>query len=364
MMTAPRIPGFVETLPKLRGRIQADAPLAPFTWFRAGGAAEVLMRPADADDLAGFLSRLPNEVPVHVIGACSNLIVRDGGLPGVTIRLARGFSTISPETDGIVAGAAALDVTVAEHAAAAELTGLEFLSGIPGSIGGAVAMNAGAYGGDLANVLDWAEIVTRTGERRRLAAAELAFAIDVGVAEINVSESSVFSSIHPQLPVAAAFNPESRVIRRETIRIARLDEVFAEFPKGRAFLKIDTQGYEQQVLMGASGCISEFLGVQMELPIIHLYEGTWRFQEAVAYMDERGFEISNIAPVKHQRNTRRSHVEHRCSQSRAAHAQPRQKNKRAQQSAGNAAGSIRGVDPASGPGYGHNPARLPSHRDR
>jgi UDP-N-acetylmuramate dehydrogenase len=176
MMTAPRIPGFVETLPKLRGRIQADAPLAPFTWFRAGGAAEVLMRPADADDLAGFLSRLPNEVPVHVIGACSNLIVRDGGLPGVTIRLARGFSTISPETDGIVAGAAALDVTVAEHAAAAELTGLEFLSGIPGSIGGAVAMNAGAYGGDLANVLDWAEIVTRTGERRRLAAAELAFA--------------------------------------------------------------------------------------------------------------------------------------------------------------------------------------------
>jgi UDP-N-acetylmuramate dehydrogenase len=176
MMTAPRIPGFVETLPKLRGRIQADAPLAPFTWFRAGGAAEVLMRPADADDLAGFLSRLPNEVPVHVIGACSNLIVRDGGLPGVTIRLARGFSTISPETDGIVAGAAALDVTVAEHAAAAELTGLEFLSGIPGSIGGAVAMNAGAYGGDLANVLDWAEIVTRTGEQRRLAAAELAFA--------------------------------------------------------------------------------------------------------------------------------------------------------------------------------------------
>jgi UDP-N-acetylmuramate dehydrogenase len=163
MMAAPRIPGFVETLPKLRGRVQLDAPLAPFTWFRSGGAA-------------GFLSRLPNEVPVHVIGACSNLIVRDGGLPGVTIRLARGFSTISPETDGIVAGAAALDVTVAEHAAAAELTGLEFLSGIPGSIGGAVAMNAGAYGGDLAHVLDWAEIVTRTGEQRRLAAADLVFA--------------------------------------------------------------------------------------------------------------------------------------------------------------------------------------------
>ena len=176
MMTAPRVPEFLESLPKSRGRVQMDAPLAPFTWFRAGGAAEVLVRPADVDDLADFLRDLPHEVPVHVIGACSNLIVRDGGLPGVTIRLARGFSTITVAPDGIVAGAAALDVTVAEHAAAAGLTGLEFLSGIPGSIGGAVAMNAGAYGGDMATVLNWVEIVTRTGEQRRLFGAHLAFA--------------------------------------------------------------------------------------------------------------------------------------------------------------------------------------------
>jgi UDP-N-acetylmuramate dehydrogenase len=176
MMPASQMPGWIESLPKLRGRIQTDAPLAPFTWFRAGGAAEVLIRPSDANDLADLLRNLPHEVPVHVIGACSNLIVRDGGLPGVTIRLARGFSTITPEADGIVAGAAALDVTVAEHAAAAGLAGLEFLSGIPGSIGGAVAMNAGAYGGDMATVLDWAEIVTRTGEQRRLTAQQLAFA--------------------------------------------------------------------------------------------------------------------------------------------------------------------------------------------
>jgi len=176
MMTASRIPGLLESLPKSRGRTQANAPLAPFTWFRAGGSAEVLVRPADAEDIAAFLHALPNEVPVHVIGACSNLIVRDGGLSGVTIRLARGFSTITVEADGIIAGAAALDVTVAEHAAAAGLTGLEFLSGIPGSIGGAVAMNAGAYGGDIASVLDWAEVVTRTGEQRRLATAQLAFA--------------------------------------------------------------------------------------------------------------------------------------------------------------------------------------------
>ena len=175
MTTAP-VPGFVETLPPVRGRVQADAPLAPFAWFRAGGKAEALVRPADVGDLSAFLRALPNEVPVHVIGACSNLIVRDGGLPGVTIRLARGFSTIKAEADGLTAGAAALDVTVAEHAAAAGLTGLEFLSGIPGSIGGAVAMNAGAYGGDLSGVLDWVEVVTRNGEPRRLPARQLSFA--------------------------------------------------------------------------------------------------------------------------------------------------------------------------------------------
>jgi len=171
-MAAPILSGW----PSLRGRMQASAPLAPFTWFRAGGAAELLVRPADTEDLASFLRDLPHEVPVYVIGATSNLIVRDGGLPGVTIRLTRGFSAIAPETNGIVAGAAALDVTVAEHAAAAGLTGLEFLSGIPGSIGGAVTMNAGAYGGEMAQVLDWAEVVTRTGEQRRLLGPELAFA--------------------------------------------------------------------------------------------------------------------------------------------------------------------------------------------
>jgi UDP-N-acetylmuramate dehydrogenase len=136
----------------------------------------VLVRPADVDDLAQFLVALPHNLPMHVLGACSNLIIRDGGLLGVTIRLARGFSAIEVEADGVIAGAASLDVTVAEHAAAAGLTGLEFLSGIPGTIGGAVAMNAGAYGGDVAGVLEWAEIVAREGRARRMSAADLAFA--------------------------------------------------------------------------------------------------------------------------------------------------------------------------------------------
>ena len=134
------------------------------------------LRPADEADLAQLLAALPHTLPMHVLGAGSNLIIRDGGLPGVTIRLARGFSVIDVEADGVVAGAAALDVTVAEHAAAAGLTGIEFLSGIPGTLGGAVAMNAGAYGGDIASVLDWAEIVSREGSARRMSAADLAFA--------------------------------------------------------------------------------------------------------------------------------------------------------------------------------------------
>jgi UDP-N-acetylmuramate dehydrogenase len=112
-------------------------------------------------------------MPVTVIGAASNLIVRDGGINGVVVKLARGFGDVTVEADGVIAGAAALDVTVSEYAAEAGLAGLEFLSGIPGTIGGAVAMNAGAYGGDIAEVLDWAEIVTRAGELLRVPAMDL-----------------------------------------------------------------------------------------------------------------------------------------------------------------------------------------------
>lgn len=159
---------------RLRGRAQADAPLGAQTWFRVGGPAEFLVRPADADDLAAFLAALPHHVPVVAIGAASNLIVRDGGVRGVVIKLARGFNAIEIDGRGVIAGAAALDITVAEHAAAAGLAGIEFLSGIPGSIGGAVAMNAGAYGSDVAACLDWAEIVTSDGQLIRLPAEKLA----------------------------------------------------------------------------------------------------------------------------------------------------------------------------------------------
>jgi UDP-N-acetylmuramate dehydrogenase len=153
-------------LPPLRGRVQAEAPLAPFTWFRVGGPAEWLIRPADLDDLLLLLRDMPEATPLTVLGAASNVIIRDGGVRGVVLRLARGFGEIVAEPDGLIAGAAALDLTVAEHAAAAGLAGLEFLSGIPGTIGGAVAMNAGAYGAELRDVLDWAEIATPRGLQR------------------------------------------------------------------------------------------------------------------------------------------------------------------------------------------------------
>lgn len=161
------------TIPATRGRLKEAEPLAPMTWFRVGGPAEFLLRPADVQDLCDFMAQLPLEMPITVIGAASNLIMRDGGINGVVIKLARGFGEVDIEADGIIAGAAALDITVSEHAASAGLSGLEFLSGIPGTIGGAVAMNAGAYGGDMAGVLDWVEIVTRAGALRRLGVQEL-----------------------------------------------------------------------------------------------------------------------------------------------------------------------------------------------
>jgi FkbM family methyltransferase len=156
-------------------------------------------------------------------------------------------------------------------------------------------------------------LAARAGKDKRWKALNVAVGDKEGTVEINVSEASQFSSIHSQLPAATAFALEAGVIRRETVRVARLDYLFEEMPPRKgAFLKIDTQGYEQQVLSGASKCLSDFLGVQMELPIIHLYEGTWRFHEAVAYMSERGFEISNLLPVNYDRTDQTSLLEIDC----------------------------------------------------
>lgn len=151
-------------MPAARGRLQADAPLAPLTWFWVGGPAEILFMPADAQDLSDFMAALSAEIPVSVIGAGSNLLIRDGGVSGVVVLLGAGFGDIHIREDGLItAGAAVMDVKLASAARDASLTGLEFLRGIPGTLGGAVRMNAGAYGGEIREVFVSARGVDRHG---------------------------------------------------------------------------------------------------------------------------------------------------------------------------------------------------------
>ena len=167
-----------DNLPQVRGRLLRDEPLGPFTWFRVGGAADVLFLPADEADLSDFLAALPAEVPVTVLGVGSNVIVRDGGVEGVVIRLAgKAFAEISiDEEEGwVIADAGALDAMVAKAAAKAGLAGLEFYAGIPGTIGGALTMNAGCYGSETKDVLVSAWGLNRAGERVDYALADFGY---------------------------------------------------------------------------------------------------------------------------------------------------------------------------------------------
>lgn len=164
----------LERLPAVRGRYTENVPLAQITWFRVGGPAEVVFRPADTEDLAAFLASKPKDVPVTVLGVGSNLLVRDGGIPGVVVRLGRGFAAIAAgDEDTLDAGAAALDINVARVALEVGVGGLEFLSGIPGTIGGALRMNAGAYGSEISDILVSARGIDSRGRVRDLPAADL-----------------------------------------------------------------------------------------------------------------------------------------------------------------------------------------------
>ncbi|MDI2090763.1 UDP-N-acetylmuramate dehydrogenase [Commensalibacter oyaizuii] len=160
-------------LPNLKGKINFNVPLHTRSWFRVGGNAEILINPADDEDLAYILQQLPLEWPITTLGATSNLLIRDGGISGITFQLRKGFNQVIQDQNGLIVGAACLDTTVAEHAAVAGITGLEFLVGIPGSIGGAVKMNAGAHGSEMATIIDWVEIITRDGKIKRLSVSEL-----------------------------------------------------------------------------------------------------------------------------------------------------------------------------------------------
>jgi UDP-N-acetylmuramate dehydrogenase len=191
------VPDLVDALrvkmPALRGRLLPNQPLAELTWFRVGGPAQVLFMPEDEDDLSYFLRELPPEIPVTTIGLGSNLIVRDGGVPGVVVRLGRGFNEIAVDGLRIRAGAAVPDVKVARAAQEGGVAGLSFLRGIPGGIGGALRMNGGAYGGEIKDVLVEARGVDRGGNVHTYSNAEMNFSYrHCGVADDVIFTQAMF----------------------------------------------------------------------------------------------------------------------------------------------------------------------------
>lgn len=244
----------IERLPPVRGRLRETAPLAAVTWFRVGGPAEVMFRPADADDLAAFLRDCPLDVPLTVIGVGSNLLVRDGGVPGVVIRLGAAFAAIAVEGGEITAGAAALDGNVARVACDAGLAGLEFLSGVPGTIGGAVRMNAGAYGREIKDCLIAADIVERSGARATLGAADL----DLAYRRSALPAGAVVTAVRL---AGTVDEPAAIAARMATIRGAREatqpvrsrtgGSTFANPPGEKAWMLIDRAGCRGLAIGGA-----------------------------------------------------------------------------------------------------------------
>jgi len=241
-------------MPELRGRLLANQSLAELTWFRVGGPAQVFYIPEDENGLAYFLRNLPTEIPVYVIGAGSNLIVRDGGVPGVIIRLGRGFNEVKIE-DGqrIRAGAAMLDVKVAREAQKAGIAGLAFYSGIPGSIGGALRMNGGAYGGETKDVLIEARGVDRTGKPKIYTNAEMEFSYrHCGVSEDVVFTSALFRGRAGDPAAIATEMAEIKVKREESQPRNRTGGSTFKNPPGKSAWKlVDEAGCRGLTIGGA-----------------------------------------------------------------------------------------------------------------
>ena len=241
-------------MPELRGRLLANQSLAELTWFRVGGPAQVFYIPEDENGLAYFLRNLPTEIPVYVIGAGSNLIVRDGGVPGVIIRLGRGFNEVKIE-DGqrIRAGAAMLDVKVAREAQKAGIAGLAFYSGIPGSIGGALRMNGGAYGGETKDVLIEARAVDRTGKPKIYTNAEMEFSYrHCGVSEDVIFTSALFRGRAGDPAAIATEIAEIKVKREESQPRNRTGGSTFKNPPGKSAWKlVDEAGCRGLTIGGA-----------------------------------------------------------------------------------------------------------------
>ncbi|MBV9561658.1 MAG: UDP-N-acetylmuramate dehydrogenase [Bradyrhizobium sp.] len=240
-------PELKAAMPGLRGRLLANESLAPLTWFRVGGRAQALFTPADEDDLAYFLKHLPDAIPVHVVGVGSNLIVRDGGLPGVVIRLSpRAFGEVSVAGDIVSAGAAALDKRVAEAAAAANLAGLEFYFGIPGTIGGALRMNAGANGGETKDVLVEATGIDRNGNRHVFTNADMKF----GYRAAGVDPAIIFTAARFR---GRSASPEAIRVRMEEVQQHRETAQPIREKTGGSTFK-NPPGHSAWQLIDAAGC--------------------------------------------------------------------------------------------------------------
>ncbi|WP_411820752.1 UDP-N-acetylmuramate dehydrogenase [Hyphococcus formosus] len=214
----------VNDLPDIRGKYVENADLSTLTWFRVGGFADVLFVPADEDDLAHFLKATPSDVPVFVMGVGSNLLVRDGGYRGVVIRFGSGFRQISVDGLKVTAGAGAIDAQVAKRAAEAGIAGLEFYRGVPGTIGGALRMNAGAYGGETKDVLVRAIAYDRAGQRHELSNSEMGFSYrHCDVPEDYIFTSAIFegtpgdpAEIMARMDEISAQREETQPIRERT----------------------------------------------------------------------------------------------------------------------------------------------------
>ncbi|MES2255193.1 MAG: UDP-N-acetylmuramate dehydrogenase [Pseudomonadota bacterium] len=234
-----------DMLPPVRGSIARDAALKDMVWFRAGGPADALFRPADVEDLGMFLAARSSDIPVYVIGVGSNLLVRDGGLPGTVVRLPASFGKIEATGTRIRAGAAALDAHVARVAADAGIAGLEFLRGVPGTIGGALRMNAGCYGREIANIFVEATALDAQGNTLTLTAADMGFSYRHSQArEDLIFVEAVFEGT-PDRPEAIKARMEELAANREAsqpIRAKTGGSTFKNPPGQKAWELIDRAG--------------------------------------------------------------------------------------------------------------------------
>ena len=246
-----------DRLPLVEGRLSLDEPLAPFTWLRVGGTADVLFLPKDEADLARFLAALDPGVPVTPLGVGSNTLVRDGGVEGVVIRLGRAFAEITPRGDSTIsAGAATLDAQLSKAAGAAGIAGLEFYTGVPGTIGGALVMNAGCYGSETRDVLVEAYALTRAGQRVSFTNAEMGFSYrraEAAAAQQLIFTGALFRG-GPDEPAAIQARMAEITARREAsqpIREKTGGSTFKNPPGNSAWKLVDAAGWRGKLHGGA-----------------------------------------------------------------------------------------------------------------